>query len=347
MKNNLKISTSIVLLASMLLFGIISFSNAEVNAAEYQWRLAHEEVEGSFYDLYANELKRLLAEKSDGRIAVDIYPAMSLGSSQDMVELVQDGVLEFNLASDGHIGSLVPEAQIFLLDYIFPQDIQVVLEAVNNGEAIELVNDGYRDRDLEPLSHVTAGWQLWTANKPLTSPEDFEGFRMRTMSSRLLIEAFEAYGANPTTLDFSEVYSGLQLGVIDGQLNAAAVVEEMGFYEVQDYLMKSYSNPFMTSLVTNIEFYENLPDDIKKILDESVEELVSISYELQKDLGEERLEIMLEEKPELEVIELTDEEIEEFKELSMSVRETFKDIGGENAEEILNLMIEDIEAASN
>lgn len=342
MKLRSKLLIGMVLLLACEMF---CFWPGSAKAADYNWRFGHEEIEGGFMDTYAQEFKKKLAEKSAGRIRVDIYPAQSLGTSQNMVELVQDGVLEFNFASDGHAGSLIPQVQVFLLDYIFPKDLKIVTEVINYGQSMELLAESFRARKLEPLSHQTEGWQVWTANQALRNPEDFNGFRMRTMTSRLLIEAYGAYGANPTATDFAEVYSGLQLGVIDGQLNPIPVIEEMGFYEVQDYLIKAYSNPFLCTLITNVDFYQTLPDDIRTILDQTVDEMVTVGYEIQERLNRERIGIMLKEKPSLKLIELTEQEIAAFKELSMPVRDIFVQIGGENAREILDLLLQDIERA--
>lgn len=333
------------LMMILMVIALITLLGTSASAAEFYWRFAHEELEDSFYDLYAQTFAQKLYEKSGGRIKVDIYPAMTIGSSQDMVELVQDNVIQFNLASDGHVGSMIPQAQIFSLDYIFPQDLEVVFEVINYGEAMEVLAESFRQRELEPLSHVTAGWQTWTANKPLRTPEDFVGFRMRTMASRLLIEAYQAYGANPTATSFAEVYSGLQLGVIDGQLNPVPVIEEMGFYEVQDYIIHAYTNPFIGTLVTNPVFYQTLPQDIREILDETVAEMVTEGYEIQERLNIERMEKMLDLKPGLTIIELTAEEIAAFKELSMPVRDVYVRIGGANADLLLELLLEDIERA--
>ena len=119
----------------------------------------------------------------------------------------------------------------------------------------------------------------------------------------------------------------------------------MGFYEVQDYLIKAYSNPFLCTLITNVDFYQTLPDDIRTILDQTVDEMVTVGYEIQERLNRERIAIMLKEKPSLKLIELTEQEIAAFKELSLPVRDIFVQIGGENAREILDLLLQDIEKA--
>jgi len=208
-------------------------------SATYNWKLAHEELKDGFMDTFAKEFKKKLAEKSNGEINLEIYPSGTLGTSEDLVNLVQENVIQFNLADAGHLGSLIPEVQALLLQYLFPKDMDVVKEVLNKGKFMDLLGEKFRQMDLEPLANLTEGWQVWTTNKPIHTPQDFKGFKMRTMTSRLLVENYKAYGCNPTTMPYAEVYSGLQLNMIEGQFNSLNCTSDMKFYEVQKGLYQS------------------------------------------------------------------------------------------------------------
>lgn len=343
MKKTISLLTFLVITLSLF----VGVGSAQVEAAEYEWKFAHEEQIDGFMDSVAKEFKRLLAEKSDGRINLEVFPAGQLGNSKDMIELVRQGVVQFNFASTGHVGTMVPEAQGFLLHYIFPPNDKVVNEVLENGEAVEMLYDKFDGKGLKPLATLNSGWQIWTANKPLTSPEDFDGFKMRTMTSKLLLEDYEAYGANPTTTPYSEVYSALQLKMIDGQVNPISCIANMKFYEVQDYLVKAYSNPFILTMITNPNFYNSLPDDIKIIVDESVSELYPYSTNWRNEFNNEMEKKILADKEELEIITLSEKERAEFKELAQPVRDTYVDLVGEDGEKFLNLLEKDIEDAKD
>ncbi|MGM0603357.1 MAG: DctP family TRAP transporter solute-binding subunit [Bacillota bacterium] len=341
MKKTISLLTFLVITLSLF----VGVGSLQVEAAEYEWKFAHEEQIDGFMDSVAKEFKRLLAEKSDGRINIEIFPAGQLGNSKDMIELVRQGVVQFNFASTGHVGTMVPEAQGFLLHYIFPPNDKVVNEVLENGEAVEMIYDEFDGKGLKPLATLNSGWQIWTANKPIVSPEDFEGFKMRTMTSKLLLEDYAAYGANPTTTPYSEVYSSLQLKMIDGQVNPISCITNMKFYEVQDYLIKAYSNPFILTMITNPNMYNSLPEDIQEIVQESVSELYPYSTTWREQYNKEMEAKIIDEKPELEIITLSEEQRAEFKELAEPVQDTYVDLVGEDGEEFLKLIKEDIQEA--
>lgn len=143
-------------------------------------------------------------------------------------------------------------------------------------------------------------------------------------------------------MPYAEVYSGLQLNVIEGQFNPLNCTDDMKFYEVQDYLIFAYTNPFILTLVTNTEFFAGLPEDIRKIVSETAMELVPGSFAWQEEFNQKKLESMLEKKPSLKVIKLTDQEILAFRKLAHPVRETYFKIGGKDAESILEALEKDI-----
>lgn len=152
-------------------------------AATYNWKLAHEELQDGFMDTFAHRFKERLAEKSNGQINLEVYPSGTLGTSEDLVSLVQEQVIHFNLADAGHLGSMVPQVQALLLQYLFPNDMDVVQEVLNQGSFMDILGEKFREKDLEPLANLTEGWQVWTTNKAIRTPEDFKGFKMRTMTS--------------------------------------------------------------------------------------------------------------------------------------------------------------------
>lgn len=337
------IFTSAIIIFAAVLIVLLSATRAQ--AAKYNWKLAHEEVPGSFMDVVAEKFKEVLAKNSNGEINLDIYPAGTLGTSEDLVELLQGGAIDFNFADAGHLGSLIAEQQIFLLHYFFPKDMEVVKEVMNKGNVMKLLAEEFRKQNLEPLATFTEGWQVWTSNKPLRTPADFKGFKMRVMTSKLLLADYSAYGANATATPFSEVYSGLQLKMIDGQVNPLLAISDMKFYEVQKYLTFSYCNPFIFTMVTNKKNLGALPEDIRKIVNDSAQEIVPFSFDYQMRVNQKELEHMLKEKPDLKVIKLTQDEIDAFKKLAQPVRQVYLDMVGKTGEEVLKTLEDDIERA--
>ena len=223
------------------------------------WRFAIEEIEGSVQHAYAERFESLVEARSKGAVSVEVYPYGSLGTSAQITEQVQSGALQLAFASPGHLGSVIPEAQIFSLHFLLSDDEVLNQEILNSDlEFRRLLSEAYRERRLELLTVVPEGWMVWTADRPLRTPGDFAGLKMRTMVSPLLVEAYAAYGAKPTPMPYSEVYGGLQLGMIDGQVNPVFAIEEMSFYEVQGAMTFAHHAAFVSTLVASPTFLDGL-----------------------------------------------------------------------------------------
>lgn len=330
--------------ALVMVFAIFMVVGAAstTHAAKYTWKLAHEELTDGFMDSVAKEFGRILAEKSGGQIELQIFPAGTLGTSEDLVELTQANAIQFNFADAGHLGSQIPEIQALLLQYIFPKDMNVVLDVLKAGKFRDLMDPKFREKQLEPLNYLTEGWQVWTTDREIRKPEDFKGFKMRTMTSKLIVENYKAFGSNPTPTPYSEVYSALQLKMVDGQENPINCIDDMKFYEVQDYLIFAYTNPFILTMVANLDFINGLPDEIKKIVHDAAVEVIPFSFKWQDEFNQSKLESMMKKKPNLKVVYLSQEEIDAFKKLALPVRNTYFEMAGPDGQKILDALENDI-----
>ena len=335
--------TSVFLFMAMF---CIAFGGSVAKAAEYNWKLGHEEVPGGYYDRLGKEFGKRLAANSGGRIELSVFPAETIGTSEDMLELVRTDAIQFNFASAGHVGSLVPEAQVMLLHYLFPRDLNVVQKVFKDGKFRDVLNDCYKAKGIEPLTYGTEGWQVWTTNKSIRTPEDMKGVKFRTMTSRLIVDSYKAYGANPTPVPFSEVYSGLQLNMIDGQENPVFVAYDMKFFEVQKYLTFAYTGPFCYALISGTKLMDSLPEDIQKIVRDTANELTAYAFELQEEYNGEMLKNIKQEKPDMEVVYLKDDEIAAFAKLAEPVQKVFLEMAPEKVQPVLDALKADIKEFS-
>jgi TRAP-type C4-dicarboxylate transport system substrate-binding protein len=219
-------------------------------------------------------------------------------------------------------------------------------EVVNNSEAMDMLNQKYLESNMKVLGWFPEGYQMWTGNKKITQPEDFEGFKIRTMASPVISEGYKAYGADPTPIPYMEVYSSLQLNMIDGQVNPIFAIEEMKFYEVQDYMMLSNQAIFVGTFVANDMFWDSLSDERKAQVQAAADEATEYILGAQKDLNNTRLEAIKEDS-DMEIVDLTAEQRAAFKEASKPVRDFYVEEYGEDAGKILNQLLEDVEAINN
>ena len=312
---------------------------APAEAEPVTWRFALEEIEGSVQDAYAQEFARRLSERSDGQINIEIYPYGSIGTSSQITEMMQSGALELAFASPGHLADAIPEVGVFTLHFVLSDDSEINRQVLSDPRLHDLLRDPYRDEDLELLAIVQEGWMVWSGDKALRTPEDFEDFRIRTMTSPILVESYRAYGANPTPMPYGEVYSGLQLGQIDGQVNPIFAIEEMSFYEEQDVLTSGRHAQFVATVAASRQWWDGLPDDKRAMIEATRDEMVEWIDREQIAYNEERLQIILDAGG-TEFVELTGEERDVFRALSLGVRDTYIDQAGELGREILDTLLE-------
>lgn len=309
------------------------------------WRFAIEEVPGSVQDAYAQKFKELIEARTAGAVHVIVYPYGSLGTSDQVTELLHMGAIQFAMASPGHLGKLIPEIQLLLLHFIFSEDNGVNKAVLGGGRPLhESFAALYRQKGLRLLDFYPEGWQVWTTKKPIRHLDDFRGLKMRVMTSPLLIEAYKAYGANPTPLPYGEVYSALQLNMIDGQVNPLFAIEEMSFYEVTEYLTFAKHAQFITSVAMNPQFFQSLPPQRQSLLDSVVADLHDYIFTVQETFNAERLKKMRAQKPQLRLQQLSAVERERFKQASLSVRQKYIELVGPTGAELLQALLDDIAA---
>jgi TRAP-type C4-dicarboxylate transport system substrate-binding protein len=133
--------------------------------------------------------------------------------------------------------------------------------------------------------------------------------------------------------------------MIDGQVNPIFAIQEMSFYEVTDYLVFANQAPFVTSAVASRRFYESLSPERRQLLDEVVDELDDYVFDVQRRFNRDRLETILERKPELHVLRLDEEERARFRAASRAVREKFVELAPENGQRVLDLLRAAVERA--
>jgi tripartite ATP-independent transporter DctP family solute receptor len=311
-------------------------SHSEQVAAPVQWRFAIEETLGSVQHAYALRFKELVEERSEGQIEVTVYPYGTLGTSDQLTEQLDMGVIHFVMASPGHLGKLIPEVQVFLLHFLFSDDEAVNNRVLNQDPALRRTFDElYARKRMKLLSIFSEGWQVWTTKRPVRCPEDFQGMKFRVMTSPLLLAAYEAYGASPTPLPYSEVYSALQLNMIDGQENPVFAIQEMSFYEVTDWMIFPKHAPFITTAVTNQAFFDSLTPDRQQLVRDVIAELNGYILTVQQDFNRHRLDLIRDAKPSLEIVELTGEQRKQFRQASLPVRERFVELAGGDAQELI------------
>lgn len=299
------------------------------------WRFALEEIGGSVQDAWAQEFRRRMEDISDGQVQVEIYPYGSIGTSPHLTRLVTDGRVHLAFASAGHIAEEVPEAGVFLLPFVLPEDDQAARDVLADGELRDLLSAAWADAGLQLMSLVPEGWMTWTANRPLLQPADFSGLRMRTMTAPVHGAVFEAWGAEAVTMPYGEVQEALQLGQVDGQSNPAFAITEMKFQEVQSDITLPRASRFITSIISNREWYQNLDSTHREWLQEASRGLPEFVDEVQGDYNQRSLE-QLRQSGRIGIHSLSDAQRDAFRQASKSAVEAYREQAGERGQQVLD-----------
>jgi tripartite ATP-independent transporter DctP family solute receptor len=331
----------------MLVISVGFATAAEYKGKAIKARLASEEIEGDFMTVWAQNFNEHMKKWSGGKVEINVYPYGTLGATGDINELCQMGVVEFVFSDYAWISSFVPQAQVLALNYLFPTEkVPEILDWIaRNGEFMPLLEKAFNKNGLVPLSIMFEGWQWVSSKKEINSLDDMKGVKLRLMSSKLLVEDYKAYGAAPTPMSYGEVYSGLQMGLIDAQVNPLFAIYSMKFYEVQDYLTQLKSEPFIGIPTVNKKFFDNLPEAVQQEMRKFWIDAIIPAGKWITERNASDMEKMKKAKPSLKFNVLDDATIAKFKAQAETVYPKYTDIGGEGAQEILDALLKDIKAA--
>ena len=215
---------------------------------------------------------KLLAEKSTrGRVRVELYPNSQLYKDKEELEALQLGAVQMlapSLAKFGPLGA--KEFEVFDLPYIFPT--KAALYAVTEGPIGKGLLQKLGSKGITGLAFWDNGFKVMSANKPLHTPADFKGLKMRIQASRVLDAQMRALGAYPQVLAFSEVYQALQTGIIDGTENPPSNVYTQQMHEVQKHITMSHHGYLGYAVIVNKKFWDGLPADSRASLEAAMRE---------------------------------------------------------------------------
>ncbi|MGY9047609.1 MAG: TRAP transporter substrate-binding protein DctP [Rhodobacterales bacterium] len=329
------------LLAASALAIVAGTSAASADTWRYAFEEAMDEVQGKF----AQKFKEEIEANSDHQ--VQLFPFGTLGESSDIMEQAQSGILQFVDQSPGFTGALIPEAQVFFVPYLLPQDEGELVSFFKNSKAInELFPPLYAEQGLELLTMFPEGEVMMTTTGPVKGPEDLNEVKFRVMTNPLLVESYKSFGATPTPLPWGEVYGALQTGIIQGQENPAFFIESTKMYEVTDHITRLGHNNFTTAVMANLDFYDGLEEDDQNLIDDAIDVAFDYITAYQDGLTEKSLEKIKEAKTSITITTLTEEERAPFMATAQDVEAEFLDIGGDQAQEILDQMKADLNAAA-
>src|SRR3954462_2629023 len=254
----------------------------------------------------AEKFKELAEKYTGGKVKVEVYPNSQLYKDKEEVEALQLGAVQMlapSLAKFGPLGA--KEFEVFDLPFILPD--KAALRRVTDGALGKRLFQKLETKGIVGLAYWDNGFKVRSPNKPLREPADFRGQKMRIQSSKVLEAQFRALGAIPQVMAFSEVYQGLQTGVVDGSENTPSNMYTQKHHEVQKYLTLSDHGYIGYAVIANKKFWDGLPADVKPQLEKAMADSTAYANEISGKENEEALAEM-KKSGKIEFISLTPEQ---------------------------------------
>ena len=237
----------------------------------------------------AEFFRRKAEELTHGRVRVEVYANSTLYKDKEEMEALQLGAVQMlapSLAKFGPMG--VKEFEVFDLPYLF--DNYDDLHKVTQGPIGRMLLDKLDAKGVKGLAYWDNGFKSFSANKPLRTPADFKGLKMRIQSSRVLGSQMGSLGSIPQVLVFSEVYQALQTGVVDGTENPISNLYTQKMHEVQKYLMLTEHGYLGYAVIANKKFWDGLPADIRRQLDDAMQQTTEFANQIARLENDNALE---------------------------------------------------------
>lgn len=255
--------------------------------AQTELKFGHVGEPGSLFQLSAEEFARRANEKLGDKAKVVVFGSSQLGTDEELLQKLLLGTADFALPSTV-MSSVVPEFGMFEMPYL-----------VKDREHMKRIEKDVVEPSLVPAAEtkgykVLAVWEngfrhITNNARAINTPDDLKGIKLRTPSGKWRVKMFQAYGANPTPMSFSEVFTALQTGVVDGQENPFTQIYSAKFHEVQDYLSLTGHVYTPAYVLVGKSKWESLPPDVRQTLEATAKETQAYVYETAARLEEELL----------------------------------------------------------
>lgn len=257
-------------------------------AADYDLKFGMVAGAGSNEYKAAEFFAKEVAEKSEGKIQIDLFPNAQLGDDRSMVKQLKDGGLDFTFGETARFQIYYPEAEAFALPYMMPnfETAKKVLFETKFGQSLlKRMND---ELGITVLADAYNGTRQTTSNRAINSIEDMKGFKLRVPQAATNLAFAKYVGATADPMPFSEVYLALQTNAVDGQENPLPAIQAQKFYEVQSHLaMTNHILNDQIYLVSNMTM-EDLPEDLQQVIKDAALKAANYHTKLFKD-GEKYL----------------------------------------------------------
>lgn len=292
-------------------------------------RLAHVVNEKDGFHIAAEKFKALVEAETDGMVTIELFPNATLGDERTLLEGMQMGTVDMGVITNGPVANFVPEIAVFELPFLFgtPKEAYSVLDGPVGQELL----DKLETVQLKGLAYAERGFRnLTNSKRPVKTPEDIQGLKIRVMENPVYIDTFQTLGANTVPMAWTEALTALQQKTIDGQENPVNVIYSYKLSETQQYLSMTRHTYAPAIFVMSLKKYNELPEDVQKIFKECAQEAAEYERQVNADNEKQQLEDIASQGMEV----LSDIDTTPFKEAVQPVYEKYGDEFGEYLDKI-------------
>lgn len=297
---------------------------AGASAADFKIRAASHFNENTAIGFGMKTFKRLVEEKTKGRVEVDLFLNAELGNEREAAEMVKNGAIEMTSTGLSGVGLYVSGLDVLELPYLYKNADELVRIT---GALVPYMQSMLNEKGFQSVGFIYAGPRHTDSVKPLRSFADFKGLRLRVPEAPLYVGMAKAMGATPTPVAFTEVYTSLQTGIVEAMEGDADTIYKQRFYEVAKHVTLTGHIYYAQYMIFNKKYFDGLPADIQKALMEAGAE----TGKLQAKENQRQVLLSIEalKKDGVEIIELPEAELQKFRDAMKDFDEQYAKSRGE------------------
>lgn len=263
---------------------LAAFGTAGAQVQERTFKFGLQNPKGHPLEQGAAKFAELVAQKSGGKIKVNVFPGGALGGDAQTVSALQGGTVEITALNSGILASQVKDFVVYDFPFMFANAKEA--DAVVDGPFGQKLHAKLADKGIVGLAYWELGFRnITNGRKPINTVDDIAGLKLRVIPNAINVDWVKALGANPTPMAFPEVYAGLEGRAIDGQENPLSVILANKFYEVQKHLVLSNHQYNPQSLIFSKKVWDGLSADEKKIVQDSAVEAARFQRQVNRELA--------------------------------------------------------------
>lgn len=305
-------------------------SGTAANGKVYELKWAH--VSPASGDKQADAVLAIIdkiKEDTGGRILITMYPASTLGSESEIFEGIQMGTIEMGTLSCGSLTGFVPELAATTIPFLF-KDRHQAWDFFDSDTADYLAQTVYDKTGVKVVGWAENGLRCFsTTKKQIKTASDLKGLKIRTQQNPVTMAMVKALGGSPQPIDFSELYTALQQGAVDGQENPPSLIYTQGLYEVTPYLTLDYHVYDFLGVFMNDSVLSGMPQDLQDIFLKDIKAFVTDERQRSEDYDTRDIKSMQDKG--VTVYTPTDAEHQTFVDATASVVDTVKSTAGAEA----------------